>query len=265
MKGYEDFLDPPSFHAPIPKVSGPRRVALLDDLLYYWSVDTPPGFSTQDPYLLSLAYFSLKIVAGEWIKYVAVMSSSIKEYEYSKKEKRSFLEELEKLDTDLRALQSWRRRTMSTKQKLRTINRMLKVYRSTQYPTDALASLIEDYEHLSYNVQDCGDRLENMLPTVTSLVQIVDSRRSFAETANISRLTILALVFVPLSFISSLFSMNERLAPGGPHFWIYFAVAIPVLMIVALAAKPPFRQLRRLLRWVRPQKVQTTDGLGKEP
>jgi hypothetical protein len=55
-----------------------RLIALLDDLNYYWTVSTPPGFDAKDPYFLMLFYFSLEIGAGEWVKYVAVMSNSIK-------------------------------------------------------------------------------------------------------------------------------------------------------------------------------------------
>lgn len=251
MKGYEDFLDPPSFHAPTTNWSGPSRVALFDDLIYYWSADSPPGFDAKHLCLLNLAYYPLKIVAGEWVKYAAVMSSSIKEYEYSKREKPAFLKELEKLDTDLRALQSWRRRTMSTKQKLNSILRLLKFFEGWPNAQEASDSLLQDYQYIERNVSDCGARLESMLPTVTSLVQIVDSRRSFAETANVSRLTVLALVFVPLSFIASLFSMNQDLGPGGHRFWIYFAVAIPVTLVVVLLARPPWKAIRRGVRSLR--------------
>lgn len=245
MKGYEDFLDPPSYHALSTNWSGPNRKSLFDDLIYYWAAASPPGFCAKDACLLNLAYFPLKIAAGEWVKYVAVMSSSIKEYEYSNKEKPVFLQELEKLDTDLRALQSWRRRTMSTKQKLQSILRLLKFHQHRASAEEAVGSLMEDYQYIERNVSDCGARLESMLPTVTSLVQIVDSRRSFAETANVSRLTVLALIFVPLSFVASLFSMNQDLGPGGNHFWLYFAVAIPVTIVVVLLARPPWKAIRR--------------------
>ncbi|PVH90834.1 hypothetical protein DM02DRAFT_508286, partial [Periconia macrospinosa] len=69
-------------------------------------------------------------------------------------------------------------------------------------------------------VEDFGRRLETMLPVVTSLVQVIDSRRSFDETANVSRLTVMALAFVPLTYVSSLFSMSEKLGPGGSLFWV---------------------------------------------
>ena len=72
-----------------------------------------------------------------------------------------------------------------------------------------------------------------------SLVQVIDARHALAETANISRLTVLALIFVPLSYVSSLFSMNSQNMPGSPHFWVYFAVAVPVTLLVFLLARPP--------------------------
>ena len=38
----------------------------------------------------------------------------------------------------------------------------------------------------------------------------------------------LALTFVQVSFVANLFSMNEIYVPGGPHFRLYFAVAVEV-------------------------------------
>ncbi|CAN9416270.1 unnamed protein product [Alternaria alternata] len=130
--------------------------------------------------------------------------------------------------------------------------------------------VLEDFEVINKNIEDAGRRLENMLPVVTSLVQIIDARQSLAETANISRLTVLALIFVPLSYISSLFSMNTTNMPGSSHFWVYFAVAIPVTLIVVLIARPPTRDgLRQILlrtrtvyRNVRSQAVSAT---AREP
>lgn len=86
-------------------------------------------------------------------------------------------------------------------QKIRAIVRLLRSRMMAESTQDCIIALIEDFEHIAVNMEDAGCRLESMLPIVTSLVQIVDTRRSFAETANISRLTILAPIFVPLSFV----------------------------------------------------------------
>ena len=87
----------------------------------------------------------------------------------------------------MRSLQSWRRRSMSSQQKVRTVTRLLQSYKPLEVRGESYTSLIEDYEHISTSIDECGRRLESMLPVFTSLAKIVDSRRSFAETANISR------------------------------------------------------------------------------
>jgi Mg2+ and Co2+ transporter CorA len=179
------------------------------------------------------------------------MHRSIKQYEYSNNELPSFLHQLEKLNSDMHALQSWRRRSMSSQQKVRAVARLLRSSEASDLRSESYTSLIEDYEHIAANMDECGRRLESMLPVVTSLVQIVDSRRSFAETANISRLTILAFVFVPLTFVSSIFSMNADHGPGGRHFWVYFAVALPVTLVVYLIARLPINEIRLLLKQFR--------------
>ncbi|KAI9690068.1 MAG: hypothetical protein M1820_010046 [Bogoriella megaspora] len=252
LGGYEDFEDPSALQQD--ETLKPYRLGLFDDLKYYWS-SSPPQFDSKNPSLMSLSYYPLRIVAAEWVKYIAVMQTSIKQYEYASKDLPNFMDELNKLHSDLRALQSWRRRTMSSQQKIQAVLRLLREWDFSRYDEnrDVIFSIREDYEYLSTNMDESGRRLENMLPVVTSLVQIVDSQRSFAETANISRLTVLALIFVPLSFISSLFSMNDVNRPGGPYFWVYFVVAIPVTLLVLAFASPQMRDIPGIYRRFRNQ------------
>ena len=241
--GFEDFLDPPSVHDDNPGRPGPGRQSLLEDILYYWSVDPSLRSNIQDPPILSLACYPLRIVASEWMNYIAVMRFSIKEYEYSHDEAPGLIHQLNKLNEDLQSLQRWRRRGMSSRAKIRNTTRFLKVNLKSDENSELWSSLIEDYEHIAVQLDEHSLRMESMLPVVASLVQIVDSRRSFTETANVSRLTILALIFVPLSFTSSLFSMNDEIGPGGNQFWVYFAVSVPMTLAVLFIAKPPFKVL----------------------
>ena len=138
---------------------------------------------------------------------------------------------------------------MVSHQKIGAVIRHLKMHASAQPEQRADVDLVlEDFEIINKNMEYAGRRLENMLPVVTSLVQIIDARQSLAETANISRLTVLALIFVPLSYVSSLFSMNTTNMPGSPYFWVYFAVAIPVTLIVVIIARPPTKdKLQQIL------------------
>ena len=107
--------------------------------------------------------------------------------------------------------------------------------------------LIEDYENISAMVDIYGRRLEAMVLVVTSLVQIADTRRSIREAANVTRLTNLALLFVPLSFVTG-FSMNETVTVHG--LARYFAVAISLCALVFFIA--------RLLPYVRIDRIAGT-------
>lgn len=135
------------------------------------------------------------------------MRQSIKNHEYFNKELPALMW-LDKLNSDMRSLQTWRRRCMLSQQKIRAVARLIIANDTTSKRAQCWTLLKEDYEHIAANMDECGRRLEEMLPVVTSLVQIVDSRQSFVETTNIGRLTSLALFFVPLAFVSSLFSMG---------------------------------------------------------
>ena len=277
LGGYEDFLHPPNPSETARAGSGPQRLSLLEDLLHYWRTEPPPSFEARDPGLLSLAYYPLRIVAAEWMNYITILDHSIKEYEYGTKSPPDFLREVERLNLNMAALQTWRRRILGSRQKLQAVVRYIATSSSSSSSSPSVSSekleeskehgpskkkrekeekevstsLTQDYEHILSSLRDYSVLMENMLPVLTSFAQLVDSRRSYAETANISRLTILALIFVPLSFLASLFSMNPGYGPGGDQFWVYFVVAVPVTLAVFVAARPPTREWRRLVEFVR--------------
>ncbi|KAH7076772.1 hypothetical protein BKA63DRAFT_510725 [Paraphoma chrysanthemicola] len=249
---YEDFTDPPKFSEDWSRVLNTSRRSLLEDIIGYWERNTPACFSPEEPSLEAIAYYPLRIVAAEWVKYVEVMQHCIKLYQYSDTQ----IPTLDRINHDLRELQGWRLRSLNSQHKVQTVIRKLKVpQEATLHPRthQVMEPIIEDFEVILSNMQAAGTRLENMLPVVTSFIQIIDARRSFAETANISRLTILALVFIPLSYVSSLFSMNPSNMPGSQHFWVYFAVAIPVTLLVIIMARPPTAAVRSVVAWVRDQ------------
>ncbi|KAL4902232.1 hypothetical protein BDW74DRAFT_169704 [Aspergillus multicolor] len=253
LGGYEDFMPP----SPIPldfkgAFWGPHlsRESLLEDIGYYWRREIPEHFESTTPTLFAVAYYPLRIIAAEWNNYMAAMSYHIKRHEYAVEKFIKPVSELDKLYADLRILQVWRRRSLASQQKIAAVEHFVALCKASHSsdPDRSLenASILqEDYRHLASTLDDLSRRLRNMLPVVASLVQISDSRRSLAESANVNRLTSLAMVFAPLSFTTGLFSMDDSNGPGGSHFWVFFAVAIPITLVVFLVAKPP----RWLLRW----------------
>ncbi|KAL1595288.1 hypothetical protein SLS60_009978 [Paraconiothyrium brasiliense] len=257
LGGYEDFMAP---HQYFMKAEEDTEVpadkpGMFDDLQQYWKRERPACFNPDDPSIQSLAYYTLRIAAAEWVKYIGVMQQCLKQYEYNHDQLPAL--SLDKFDRDLRELQSWRRRTMVSQTKIKSVLRFLSPkHCAMEAPQRDLEYLSEDFEHIHDTIDTVGRRLESMLPVVMSFVQITDARRSFAETADISRLTVLALIFVPLTFVSSLFSMNTEYSPGSGDFWVYFTVAIPITGLVVLIARPPVALTRKALEWVKERRKE---------
>ena len=191
------------------------------------------------PSLFSLSYYPLKMIAAEWMTYLELMYHSIKQYEYSPSNAQPAMRQIALLNADIYALQRWSRRCMATAHKIRYIIDFLKHRVTKEEDMESSALLTEDYEHIALNIDTYSHRLEGLICISTSLIQAIDSRRSLTETISISRLSYLALSFIPLTFVSGIFSMNDNIAPGGKCFWLYFAVSIPLCIIVALIVHPP--------------------------
>ncbi|KAL5313483.1 hypothetical protein ACEPPN_019216 [Leptodophora sp. 'Broadleaf-Isolate-01'] len=155
------------------------------------------------------------------------MSSSIKLHEYSTAITAG-TNILTHLDSDLRSLETWGRRQMQNVAKLRHIIRFLNFHIASEIEPGEYAALVEDYEHIITMIDTYGNRMASMIPVVASLVQIADTRRSLKEAENVTRLTNLALFFIPLTFVTGLFSMNNDISAQGMK--LYFSVAIPLFL-----------------------------------
>lgn len=193
----------------------------------------------KSPTLFSLSYYPLKMIAAEWMTYLELMYHSIKLYEYFPGNVQLAMGQIEILITDIYALQQWTRRCMATAHKIRYVIDFLKHRVTENEDMEYSALLTEDYKHIGLSIDGYIRRLEGLVSIATSLIQAIDSRRSLTETASISRLTYLALSFIPLTFVTGLFSMNTSIAPGGRLFGLYFAVSIPLCILVFLIVRPP--------------------------
>lgn len=71
-------------------------------------------------------------------------------------------------------------------------------------------------------------------------MQWVTSRQSLAESRNHVRLTWLATVFIPLTFVTGFFSMNEDLGALSGISKTYFEAAVPIAvgsLLIALRGR----------------------------
>jgi CorA-like Mg2+ transporter protein len=257
--GFEDFLEPTPYSKDVcSNTFRLPKTSVLEDLVSYWGGETPHSFKADQPTLLSLAYFPLRIVAGEWMVYAHTWSTNIKPYEYSTNIAAGTTS-LDKLDADLRTLQSYGRSHIQSMLKLRYIIGAVQSHNASEPSPESYTAIVEDYEDISAVMKMYYNRLESMIPVVTSMVQIADTRRSLKEAENVTRLTILALLFIPLSFVAGLFSMNSEVSAAGLK--LYFSVAIPLCILVfAVSRLLPFLNMDAFWSIVRGTKKSWRDS-----
>ncbi|KAF9691657.1 hypothetical protein EKO04_010436 [Ascochyta lentis] len=97
--------------------------------------------------------------------------------------------------------------------------------RRAELPSEKLARETRETLH------NCMMLIDRSSHSLLAEMQIVDSRRSIAEAESVSKLTELAFVFIPLSFVASLFSMQVHELDGGVPAYQFALVAIGFVMV----------------------------------
>jgi Mg2+ and Co2+ transporter CorA len=92
--------------------------------------------------------------------------------------------------------------------------------------------IVPDFRRVLAAVNVLQERVDRLTDIVTSEIGIEDSRRGLQENHNMARLTWLATIFIPLSFISSMYSMNEDITSLSKTYGWYFCTAVPFTLLV---------------------------------
>jgi Mg2+ and Co2+ transporter CorA len=187
----------------------------------------PPGFSFTDPTTLNLAYYPIRMVTSEWILYNLLMSRYVKHYENA-----MYHLDLKLHSHDFEAMQPWNRRSKQSLHKLHLMHSFIRRHRHHEKDQEVWDGVLDDIDYLSRQIKQWSSFFTSVVSTATSMLQLTDTRRSLIESAHVKQLTYMALVFIPLSFVASLFSMSEQVNPWGGRFWIYWVVSLPLLLIV---------------------------------
>lgn len=226
----------------------PQHLRPCEEIMGFFDVP-PPGWKDGIFSILSFAYHPIRIINQEWILYELLMSRYIKYYEYTFPSVSSRLEHFEK--HDVVDLHRWRRRSQQTVLKLQMTRRFVEYWHTKDYnsstiikdPNDPTSKrncedkslwnlLLMDINHLEDQIGQHAQSLEALNPIMTSLVQLIDSHKSISQSEDIKRLTYIAIAFIPLSYITGIFSMSDQYSPGGESFWVYWVTALPVAVLI---------------------------------
>ncbi|KAL2040364.1 hypothetical protein N7G274_006807 [Stereocaulon virgatum] len=98
----------------------------------------------------------------------------------------------------------------------------------------------EKYFHVIYRkLRGKNTRSDNLISPFTDLAGILGNRqalreasRSLHEARSVKIPTLLGMLFLPSIFASGILSMNGNMLPGSSLLWVYFAIAIPIMLCI---------------------------------
>jgi Mg2+ and Co2+ transporter CorA len=122
----------------------------------------------------------------------------------------------------------WRRRSWWL---LEELKENLEVLKYTG-PHGASQEILEDFTVIKTRLEDCRQRIDSLLPTVMGTFSLLEARYASLSTRFSSWVAALATVFVPLSIASGIFTLSGDYQPGSSKFWVYWVVAIPLMVVV---------------------------------
>jgi hypothetical protein len=101
----------------------------------------------------------------------------------------------------------------------------------------ALDKITLDYERVLRMINDLQDRVHRLEAKGSVKMQLLAAHEGIAENHNLARLTWLATIFVPMTFVSGLFSMTSDVKSIQGSLKVYFMAAIPVAIVSLVVAR----------------------------
>ncbi|KAJ5176975.1 uncharacterized protein N7482_002852 [Penicillium canariense] len=92
--------------------------------------------------------------------------------------------------------------------------------------------IMEDYDQLYVRCMDLSKMCTQGINLAMNKATIDESRKAIEQSSRVKRLTLLATLFIPLSFTSSLLGMNiDLLGQNAVKFWWFFVLCVPITLV----------------------------------
>jgi hypothetical protein len=236
--GYVDFLPTPPYTEGLQVVKHPH-ISMLRDLIHYYQNYSHLLAETDWTEPQDCSVFLKKIVAAHYLQlvdYIKVMLPSL----------------------ELKLTTAWVEEQDQWKS-LQTTSRRCGNYRddiedtllSLGYPLDGRFDASgcssgssqqrqidwkdceKDFHYAYLRLKILKERADNLMTSMTGLASIAGNRQNLEEAKRVKRLNLLALLFIPLAYTSSLFSMQDSYAPDSNKFWVYWVSAIGAVLFTS--------------------------------
>jgi Mg2+ and Co2+ transporter CorA len=206
-------------------------------------------------------------ICAEWLVVTEYVKARLAQIEVELDKPKGFRAKGDVIERSLKRLHTWRRqvpvfREMVTEileQDLPIASRLTAPPQMQNVPGGNMDDILPDFERVMRALNELQDRVDRLSSIVSSEISMEDSRHSLEENHNLARLTWLATTFIPLSFVTGLFSMTDDLSSMAVTFGWYFLAAVPLTiacMIVAARVGKGWREETKA------KKQRETIGVG---
>lgn len=199
----------------------------------------------------------LRSITAEWTNVSHIIESELNAlvFAHESEPKRSF----SSFDRELSQLYSWRRRCIKYHEILEETSQICKSTGLSNWTKasdggDEIKQRVGDIGSLCKSFQRLSLQAEQQLTVLLGRISVEAGKEAVREAARVTRLTTVALVFLPMSCMASIFSMSGRFAIDAQLGWVYFAAAVPLSLIVLLGGlyhqkADPWSPPRRVDEW----------------
>jgi hypothetical protein len=158
------------------------------------------------------------------------------------------------IDAALARLDTWRRTVPCMRENVKeTLDEALPAAQRLIQPSqanEALDDITVDFKRVLCTLDTLQGHINRLSERGNAEMQLAAARESLAESHNLARLTWLATIFVPLTFVTGLFSMTDDLGAILGTVRVYFSAAIPVAIGSLVVARWGSNVYRKMGRWI---------------
>jgi hypothetical protein len=93
---------------------------------------------------------------------------------------------------------------------------------------------LEEFNIIFNRLRFEKNRIESLIPVVIGACTILEAQGGAMESRHVNALTKLLALFVPISAVAGMLSMGDRYLPGKADFWVFWATAVPLTVLVTI-------------------------------
>lgn len=245
--------------------STPPRKSLYEDVIYWMCKldDVALSHMVNEPKTCALP--ALWLMLSDWHHVIQYMTSQLAQIEWEIElpgfGKGSKIEKI--IDDEImKKLHPWRRNVALYRSMIaEAVDRLFptEMRRKTNQAVgeSGLPALFRDFQIILDDIDGIQGHIAQLVSVATALQSLEESRRALNQNNNVARLTYLATLFIPLSFVSGFLSMEPDITQLRQTMWIFFAIGIPLTAVALLTAD--FLHLRMKIEevWTRRKTKQS--------